>query len=60
MADAVSPPSLRSRDRARAPRKGRRVTRVVRRIELWSVTKIALVFIGTFFQMVLVVANTTR
>lgn len=40
----MSPPSLRSRDRARAPRKGRRVTRVVRRIELWSVTKIALVF----------------
>lgn len=42
-ADAVSPPS-RPRRRSRAPRKGRRVIRVFRRVELWSVTKVALVF----------------
>jgi hypothetical protein len=43
LADAVSTPSFRS-GRGRPRRRGRRVTRIVRRIELWSVLKIALVF----------------
>jgi len=43
LADAVSTPSFRAR-RGRPRRRGRRVTRIVRRIELWSVLKIALVF----------------
>jgi len=43
LADAVSTPSFRT-GRGRPRRRGRRVTRIVRRIELWSVLKIALVF----------------
>ncbi|HEU5150246.1 MAG TPA: DUF3566 domain-containing protein [Iamia sp.] len=43
LADAVSTPSFRS-GRGRPRRRGRRVTRILRRIELWSVLKIALVF----------------
>ncbi len=43
LADAVSTPSFRT-GRGRPRRLGRRVTRIVRRIELWSVLKIALVF----------------
>ncbi len=44
MADAVSTPSFRAPSARRPRRRGRRVTRIVRRIELWSVLKIALVF----------------
>lgn len=44
LADAVSTPSFPTRGRGRPRRKGRRVKRVVRRIELWSVLKISLVF----------------
>ena len=43
LAEAVSPPSFRGRG-GRPRRQGRRVRRVVRRIELWSVLKISLVF----------------
>lgn len=43
-ADAEGVATSRRSSRSRSPRKGRRVTRVVRRVELWSVTKIALVF----------------
>lgn len=43
LADAISTPSFRT-GRGRPRRRGRRATRIVRRIELWSVLKIALVF----------------
>ncbi len=43
LADAVSTPAFRGR-RGRPRRQGRRVRRVIRRIELWSVLKISLVF----------------
>lgn len=44
LADAVSTPSYRSSSSRRPRRRGRRVTRIVRRVELWSVLKIGLVF----------------
>jgi len=44
LADAVSTPSFRTQGRGRQRRRGRRVKRVVRRIELWSVLKVSLVF----------------
>lgn len=45
LADAVSStPAFRRISRGRPRRRGRRVNRIVRRIELWSVLKISLVF----------------
>lgn len=44
VADTVAAPPPPPRRRGRSSRKGRRVVRVVRRIELWSVMKVALVF----------------
>ncbi|CAN5206033.1 hypothetical protein BH24ACT1_BH24ACT1_04000 [soil metagenome] len=44
LADAVSTPAFRVIGRGRPRRRGRRVKRVVRRIELWSVLKVSLVF----------------
>lgn len=44
LADSVSTPSFRGSSPRRVRRRGRRVTRIVRRVELWSVLKVGLVF----------------
>lgn len=50
VADAATPASVKGR---KAPRRGRRVHRIVRRIDLWSVLKLALVLYTCVYAAVL-------